>query len=1088
MNLEHKAISILISMMLIAIISIPAMAFTAPNANDERVEIVIGNEPYSYNGLYINDNSTCQTDESTLRIYGEMIPGNLASTDAAFPYTDAEAPFDPTNDERPEKDFVVFNPAYMPGNYLDRSISVDTIPGVGGITNAREKVFVRQWYVPDYPEPRGMVWTTQATIPSEDIVTEYTYMLLDSNNKPVAGYAGDSHGTNFWLPIGMSNGQIGLDSFSVSQQSAVENEILELIEVGDFNGDGLKDINVATKDTITIDDGSQPPFWIVFMDHAIHVRGITATSVDEFFILCDIYYTGNSFDFANPASSELVVQNLELEVGGQNVIAGRHGYNTELNPRFDMPWYLEVSSVGWHSQDDFSVCIHVGRLLHMGETFFVNGAEYDIAMIYGPDAENFKYITIRNPIPKEDAVTLGALTITKESIDVCDQLPMLPPFNMEHIMVDDINIPCDCPPCVDCDEMSPNMCSILPAYDEVDERLISHVPALDIHYVEETVEPRFYTTLGEVFDVEAYEDCSTCNIWNWIRTQTMPNQYTEMKYPSLPDIDSGNGDFLMVSSWEAPNSCENRVKFSYDAENSKDIYVNDDDEFEGEIYKTVRIYGEDSIDAAFPYTDPEGPFNKLSDDAPGKDFVTFNPAYYGAGAGVMIDDDLGREKVFVRQWYVPEYPGPRGMVWTQQSTVTSPDIVTEYTFMLLTEDNNPVAGTAGDTMFKFPTGSGGVPGLNNHIVNVDDNVNTMAVLREVGDFNGDSLKDINIMSEEILLSSLSENDRLRFLDHEIQVTDISSQELTVDVYYIGNDAREPVANGVVLDACGDKLSSGRNLEANSVVLGRDPAFNHPWYAEIVCDGPVYNVVVGRLLHMGETFFVDAAEYDIAMIYGPNADDFMYITLRNPIPKNSDVTLHSLDITKDSIDEGEIIPMLPPLNFNNHGIVDDIGILNSCDSFSGVIIEPEEGSYIDIRYDEIDERIVWGNDALDIFFIEEEIEPRFTTNLLEILDEEDVEDWQWLHIITRPDHYTTMVYPDVNDKDKNNYVAEDADFILTTSGPKGYDNPCDEPYDTNEDCTIDFDEVMGAIQDYFNGSIDFDRVMEVIQLYYNSPYN
>ena len=1088
MNLEHKAISILISMMVIAIISIPAMAFTAPNANDERVEFVIGNEDYSYNGLYINDNSNCfDCGEPTLRIYGEIIPGNLASTDAAFPYTHAEAPFDPTNDERPEKDFVVFNPAYMPGDYLGRHITVDTIPGIGGITDAREKVFVRQWYVPDYPEPRGMVWMNQATIPSEDIVTEYTYMLLDSNNKPIAGYAGDSHGTNFWLPIGMSNAQTGLDSFNVDKQCNPENEILELIEVGDFNGDGLKDINVATKDTITIDQNSKTPMWIVFMDHALHVRGITATSVNEFYILCDIYYTGNEFDFANPDSTELCMQNLELKVGGQHVIAGRHGYNTELDPRFDMPWYLEVSSAGFHAQDHFSVCIHVGRLLHMGETFFVNGAEYDIAMIYGPDADNFKYITIRNPLPKYDDVTLGALTITKESIDECEKLPMLPPFNMEHIMVDDINIPCDCPPCIECDEMSPDMCDILPGYDEVDERLINHVPALDIHYVEETVEPRFYTTLGEVFDVEAYEDCTTCNIWNWIRTQTMPNQYTEMSYPALPDIDRGNGDFLMVSSWEAPNSCDNRVKFSYDAENSKDIYVNDDDEFEDEIYNTVRIYGEDSIDAAFPYTDPEGPFNKLSDDAPGKDFVTFNPAYYGAGAGVMIDDDLGREKVFVRQWYVPDYPEPRGMVWTPQSTVTSPDIVTEYTFMLLTEDNNPVAGTAGDTMFKFPTGSNNVPGLNNHIVNVDDSVNTMAVLREVGDFNSDGLKDINIMSEEILLSSLSVGERLRFLDHEIQVTGISSQELTVNVYYIGNDARESVANGVELDACGDKLSSGRDFEANSVVLGRNPAFNHPWYAEIVCDGSVYNVVVGRLLHMGETFFVDAAEYDISMIYGPNADDFMYISLRNPIPKYTDITLHSLDITKESIDEGERIPMLPPLN-NDHGIVDDIGILNSCVPFSGVIIEPEEDSCIDIRYDEIDERIVWGNDALDIFFIDEDIEPRFTTNLLEILDEKEVEDWQWLHIITRPDHYTAMVYPDVKDKDKNNYAAEDADFILTTSGPKENGNVCDEPYDTNQDCTIDFDEVMGAIQDYFNGHIDFDSVMHVIQLYYNSPYN
>jgi hypothetical protein len=156
----------------------------------------------------------------------------------------------------------------------------------------------------------------------------------------------------------------------------------------------------------------------------------------------------------------------------------------------------------------------------------------------------------------------------------------------------------------------------------------------------------------------------------------MPDQYTEMFYPPLPDAmvcDSLPGDFLLVSSWEAPNSCNDRMKFAYDALDSTDIYVNEQTQC-GD--NSVRIYGEDSYDAAFPYTDPEGPFNKLSVDAPRKDFVTFNPAYIGEydyDGVIIVSGDNGREKVFVRQWYVPRYPEPRGDVWTQQDTVHSAD-------------------------------------------------------------------------------------------------------------------------------------------------------------------------------------------------------------------------------------------------------------------------------------------------------------------------------------------------------------------------------------------------------------------------------
>jgi hypothetical protein len=43
---------------------------------------------------------------------------------------------------------------------------------------------------------------------------------------------------------------------------------------------------------------------------------------------------------------------------------------------------------------------------------------------------------------------------------------------------------------------------------------------------------------------------------------------------------------------------------------------------------TLRVYGRDGINAAFPYTASDGPFNLKSFEAPPKDFVQFNPAFY----------------------------------------------------------------------------------------------------------------------------------------------------------------------------------------------------------------------------------------------------------------------------------------------------------------------------------------------------------------------------------------------------------------------------------------------------------------------------
>ncbi len=1014
MQLNNTAISILITLMVLALIGTPATAFTAPNASDERVEFTFGFG--TYDGLYINERTDCNEGETTLRIYGEE------SVDAAFPYTHAEAPFDPSNSEAPGTDFVVFNPAYI-SEYEYGYVDAIRIDGV----DAREKVFVKQWYVPKYPEPLGNVWASQEQVESADIVTEYTYMLLDDSNLPAAGEA-DS-GTNFWFPIGSIDDQIGLDSFNITtgDWDVDDPTIVTLAEIDDYDLDEQKDIAIETKDPVCLYDADfNDPQWVSFLDHMIVVKNIVSNGNDVG-VLIDVYYIGND-------EPEEIYTNSFVKIGDEPMFFGRSDQGSDHSPDFKRPWYIKAEYYATKTVEGTeydSVYVTIGRRLHTEETFFVDGAGYDIAAIYGPTDDTFKYITIRNPTPKLEDVELSTLTITKLHVPACRPLPMLPPFNMAHTMIDDINIPFNCPECGDCDKMNPVNCEIYPAYVSIGDRMCDSDP-LSIHWVRELEEDRFLTSLGEIYDEDADTSCSVCNLWQWIRTQTIPDLYTEMSYPMLPEATdetpeaSWIGDFLLVSSWEAPNSCENRVKFVFDAEDSTDIYLNDDN------VDSVRIYGEDRIDGAFPYTDAEGPFNKMSTNAHGKDFVTFNPAYYG-------DNGVGEEKVFVRQWYVPEYRMPKGRVWETQPYEYEACIVTEYSYMLLDAYNNPDAATLGKE-FWLPTGYGDNQiGLEDNTVKTNDE---KVILKAVGDFNDpvDGKKDISVSSQKFSIfgpNGLKAGERLEFIDHEIVIRTIESDMITVDVYYSGKGFKEieRVIEGITLDICNDQITSGGMVEQVSEVEARNaPDFEHPWYAETYCEGSTSYLVVGRHLHMGETFFVNGMEYDISMIYGPNTNDFLYITLRNPIPKveyssQSGIDLHNLDVGMDRIDKNYNLPMLPPFN-QPHDIVDDIGILNDCPDFIGVVLQEEQDSCISIHYDMIEERIVTGQPEFVCSYSEEDKEGRFTTNLLEILDEGQIEDWQWMHIITRPDHYTAMVYPDVGDKDD-----QEADFILTTSGPK-----------------------------------------------------
>jgi len=222
---------------------------------------------------------------------------------------------------------------------------------------------------------------------------------------------------------------------------------------------------------------------------------------------------------------------------------------------------------------------------------------------------------------------------------------------------------------------------------------------------------------------------------------------------------------------------------------------------------TLRIYGEEGYSAAFPYTDPEAPFDPMNNESPMKDFVTFNPALMEDA--VVVNNIDSKQKVFARQWFVPEYTEPTGMVWlddfrceindsveiideanAREAFTELPvdvecewipnrneyvweDVVTEYTYMFLDKHYQPRAATAKSptsaywSTFWFPVADNDDAqiGLDGYDINYDG-VDDMVVLEKVGDFNYDGYKDIQISSE---LMAVDVGDSVQFLDHIVEI-------------------------------------------------------------------------------------------------------------------------------------------------------------------------------------------------------------------------------------------------------------------------------------------------------------------------------
>ena len=597
----------------------------------------------------------------------------------------------------------------------------------------------------------------------------------------------------------------------------------------------------------------------------------------------------------------------------------------------------------------------------------------------------FKYITIRNGLPKFDDVELPFLSIIKTAVQPLENLPLLPPFNLQHDIIDDTNIP-DCFTFVDMsDPLHPQHVpmpdvqlpdnlldgftgprqdldgiakgsylplwgqaqviilndddttkddtlvfagytpggvpsfmwktpreadgcgdvSFLPfEYNSIDDRWIDDVAAIVEQFEQEGKEPRFDTNLLEE---KFTENSSTCvEDWMWKNIETMPWLYTEMILPRQPDItdpgpEEDDGDYILVSSWltEDTDCVWNgtacipipiRMKFVYDAEvgqvNSADIYVQDDaynQEYNGMDVASLRIYGKCNESAAFPYEYFQSALSPQANETPRKDFIQWNPAYmyhndpmsndiYGDFfKGITVDNTDGNEKVHLRQWYVPKYMEPSGIVWFDPQPVSdcqkTPDIVKEYTYLLLDANNDPKPGKPGHTSFVLPIADNSDQcGLDDYDVNNDGDADLVfletvsAVDPTVSTaIDTDALFPPYDMTKGYscipgLVTAANEipggtnwidisagkyfhvevGDVIRFLDHAISIDTIvtgATPKIGVTLYYIGNQADQVLASpiDILLETT---LSAGRdvwdieNLMADTAATG-EPSPSYP---------------------------------------------------------------------------------------------------------------------------------------------------------------------------------------------------------------------------------------------------------------------
>jgi hypothetical protein len=547
-------------------------------------------------------------EQDGLRIYGNNFEGagDLEVLDPIYkippenpPYTDPIAPFYPQHDQAPEKDFITFNPIKMAHRDYDWDndgvldyVYKNSIKA--GLKDADEKVFFRMWYEPlEWFKDENADGTPNPTdILAPAIKQEFTYMFLDTYNNPITAPVGTS---KFLVPMASRTADNGIDSFDAdgdgkpdavvvcSESNMGDPNTDGRIDGYDIDGDGRKetlspDGEVLTGDETlllrldpkTISEGGR----IQFFDFEIEVADTTETGR----VTLNIYYKGNPDSMGDEPIFAGTV-NLRADMipnpGVSFATFERGGVNTALRPRG--PGFVWVIDVDW--EDDTATLV-VGRVFgnthaNIGANpqpvgyqkhFYVDGVLYNVVAIMTAGEDEFKYVTFRVKLPKQDVwIEQHSTQLLGWYMD--DTLPVMPQYNMNHAIVKDVQS----------------------TWTHQKHGPVADAPELIITYNAETTEQRFKGELKEILLEPGWypwKETSSDDEWWFIEHfQTIPYQYTKFQLPE------GHGLYLVTSAFDAPEATwtiwdgtgetspidggtYNRLKFWYDPADNTDIYVN----------------------------------------------------------------------------------------------------------------------------------------------------------------------------------------------------------------------------------------------------------------------------------------------------------------------------------------------------------------------------------------------------------------------------------------------------------------------------------------------------------------------------------
>ena len=484
------------------------------------------------------------------------------------------------------------------------------------------------------------------------IEQEFAYMTLNDLRMPILV----KNGSHILIPMAhqATNSYRGINSFDAANQGvkdAVRVESEKTLGM-DIDNDGKlssmdtdgKDVSGDESIVLVLDNKNlSKDGKLQFFDNVVTLRSVFTAPQSIVYDVCD----NEGGDSTN------CEKNQNLAVG--QVAKYQRGMKDDKGP-----FYIKLIAV---DENNNQAVIEVGRmfgqtLANIGanarwnqKSFIVDEVFYNVAGIKAKvvnGVEQFKYIVIRQKLPKEEIKLYGKHLKVWEINEI---LPELPPFNMQHEIIVDISETQDRAKIGNKVEAGP----------------------LAITYIREAKEKRFVGELKEIYNQTGNKEAWVVEWFN-----TMPFQYTEFVLPR-------GQKYLVTTGFRAPESATSvwdgdvagnetpivikgdRLKFWHDASIAKGLYINDGtlrlygyfDEGPGDLTAIDPVTNKKPEQA--PYTDPEAPFYPQSDQSPRKDFVTFNPAIMDHNQGypelIFLDPSNGntvqrpQEKVFKRMWY-----------------------------------------------------------------------------------------------------------------------------------------------------------------------------------------------------------------------------------------------------------------------------------------------------------------------------------------------------------------------------------------------------------------------------------------------------